>query len=314
MPTDSYFPRRIATAVVATVSLAALAACANDPGSASGGSAAPSSTGLPVEQADAALHAKLPDSVRQSGVLTSVNTGSFPPYTVTGSTTEQATGASSDLLKAVGQVLGVTTKEVTVDGLPGEMAGIGAGRYDLALGPVGDFKSRQTSADFVDWVQEFVVFAVPKGNPKNINGLDNTCGLRIAVQAGGSAEAVIKKQSDTCTAGGKPAVEVQSYKDQPTSVLSVQSGRADAFFSSEAPLTYFVKQSNGALQLAGTGQSNGFDQLFQGAMVGKNSALRDVLLAALTKLFNDGTYGKIMDKYGLQRNKIDKPGVDLAKS
>lgn len=28
---------------------------------------------------------------------------------------------------------------------------------------MGDFKSRQTPADFVDWVQEFVVFAVPKG-------------------------------------------------------------------------------------------------------------------------------------------------------
>ena len=50
----------------------------------------------------------------------------------------------------------------------------------------------------------------------------------------------------------RPAVQVESYKDQPTSILSVQSGRADAFFSSEAPLTYFVKQSGGALELAGT--------------------------------------------------------------
>lgn len=304
---------RVAVAVTAVVSLGALAACANDPGT-SGGSTKATSSAVPAQQVDDALRAKLPATIRQSGMLTSVNTGSFPPYTVTGSTTQQATGAATDLLKAVGQVLGVKTKETTVDGLPGELAGIGAGRYDLAFGPIGDFKERETSADFVDWVQEFVVFAVPKGNPKKITGLDSTCGLRVAVQAGGSAEAVIKKQATTCTAQGKKAVRVESYKDQPTSILSVQSGRADAFFSSEAPLTYFVKQSNGALQLAGTDQQNGFDQLFQGAVVAKNSALRDVLLAALRKLYDNGTYGKIMDNYGLQRNKIDKPGVNLAKS
>lgn len=305
---------RLAVALTAVVSLGALAACANDPGTPSGGSAKASGSAVPAQRVDAALRAKLPASIRQAGLLTSVNTGSFPPYTVTGSTTQEATGAASDLLEAVGQMLGVKTKETTVDGLSGELTGIGAGRYDLAFGPVGDFTSRRSAADFVDWVQEFVVFAVPKGNPKKINGLASTCGLRIAVQAGGSAEKVIKTQAATCASQGKPAVQVESYKDQPTSILSVQSGRADAFFSSEAPLTYFVKQSNGALQLAGTDQKNGFDQLYQGAVVAKNSPLRDVLLAALTKLVQNGTYGKIMDSYGLQRNKIDKPGVNLAVS
>jgi polar amino acid transport system substrate-binding protein len=305
---------RFAVAATAVLSLAALAACGDDPGSPSGSGSASPGASVAAQREDTALHAKLPAAIRQSGVLTSVNTGSFPPYTVTGSTTQQATGAATDLLAAVGQVLGVKTTETTVDGLSGELTGIGAGRYDLAFGPVGDFQTRQASADFVDWVQEFVVFAVPKGNPKKIDGLSSTCGLRIAVQAGGSAEKVIKTQSTTCASQGKPAVQVESYKDQPTSILSVQSGRADAFFSSEAPLTYFVKQSNGALELAGTGQKNGFDQLYQGAVVARNSPLRDILVAALTKLYENGTYSKIMKSYGLQRNMIDKPGVNLAKS
>ena len=64
------------------------------------------------------------------------------------------------------------------------------------MGPVGDFKSRQEANDFVDWVQEYVVFAVHKGNPKKINSLDDACGARIAVQAGGSAEKVIKARRE----------------------------------------------------------------------------------------------------------------------
>ena len=78
---------------------------------------------------------------------------------------------------------------------------------------------------------------------------------------------MIKAQAEKCTADGKPTLEVQSYTDQPTSILSVRSKRADAFFSSQAPLTYFVQQSNGELELAGVGKPNGFEDLFQGAVV-----------------------------------------------
>ncbi|MGO8426025.1 ABC transporter substrate-binding protein, partial [Rhizobium ruizarguesonis] len=84
---------------------------------------------------------------------------------------------------------------------------------------------------------------------------------RIAVMAGGSAEKVIQVQAEKFKADGKPALEVQSYTDQPSSILSVRSKRADAFFSSQAPLTYFVSQANGKLELSGVGQKNGFDDL-----------------------------------------------------
>jgi polar amino acid transport system substrate-binding protein len=52
---------------------------------------------------------------------------------------------------------------------------------------------------------------------------------------------VIRKQSRACVAAGKPAIQVQSFSDQPTALLAVRSGRSDAFFSSQAPLTYFLQ-------------------------------------------------------------------------
>ena len=97
---------------------------------------------------------------------------------------------------------------------------------------------------------------------------------------------------------------VQSYTDQPTSILSVRSKRADAFFSSQAPLTCFVPQANGELELTGVGQSNGFDNLFQGAVVTKGSPLGEVLLDAIKELMKNGTYATIMKKWGLENNMI----------
>jgi polar amino acid transport system substrate-binding protein len=259
------------------------------------------------------LHDALPEKIKAAKKLVAVNNGSFPPYTVVGAN-GQLEGATADLSKAMGELLGVEIEHSTVDGLASILSGMEAGRYDLDLGPVGDFKKRQEQGTFVDWVQEFVVFAVASGNPKGITDLSSACGKKIAVMASGSAEGVITTQSAKCTAEGKPAVEIQSYKDQPSSILAVQSSRADAFFSSQAPLTYFVEQSKGALELAGTGQPNGFNDLFQGAVVPKDSGLADVVRKAFDTLFENGTYAEIMKNHGLEGNLIKAPGINLGVS
>ncbi len=255
------------------------------------------------------LHDKLPDAIKTSGKMISVNNGSFPPYEIVTGT--EMTGASADLTDAIGQVLGVKIEHATVGGLPALLAGVNSGRYQFAFGPVGDYKDREAANDFVDWVKEYVVFAALKGNPKGITSLDTACGQRISVMAGGSAERVIKAQSDKCTTEGKSAVEVQSYTDQPASILAVRSERADAFFSSQAPLTYFVSQANGQLELTGVGQKNGFEDIFQGAVVPKGSPLGPIMIDAIKVLMDNGAYATIMKKWGLENNMITQPGLNL---
>jgi polar amino acid transport system substrate-binding protein len=264
---------------------------------------------IPKQTVNEQLRARLPEKIRAEGKMVSVNNGSFPPYEIVTGT--EMTGASDDLTEAIGQLLGVKIEHATVGGLPALLTGVNSGRYQFAFGPVGDFKSREEANDFVDWVQEFVVFAVQKGNPKSITSLDTACGNRIAVMAGGSAERVIQVQAEKCKADGKEPIAVQSYTDQPSSILAVRSKRAEAFFSSQAPLTYFVSQANGQLELTGVGQKNGFENLYQGAVVPKGSPLGPLLLDAIKVLMDNGTYAAIMKKWGLENNMIKEPGINL---
>lgn len=312
-------PRRtpaVAAALVTVLLGTVLTACgANPPGAEDSVQSRAKARAVDLSQPeDPELHARLPAKNRASGKLVSVNNGSFPPYEIAGSDGHSITGASTDLVDAVGKILGVRIQHITADGLPTQLTGIKAGRFDFAFGPVGDFKDRQESNDFVDWVREFVVFAVPKGNPEHIGSLSDTCGKKIAVMAGGSAEGVIKEQVKRCAKKGAPAVQVQSYKDQPASILAVRSGRAHAFFSSQSPLTYFVAQAKDQLELTGLGKANGFDTLYQGAVVPKGSPLREVLREAVQKLMDNGTYTKIMKKWGVEANALEKAGVNLAVS
>ncbi|WP_406855469.1 ABC transporter substrate-binding protein [Alsobacter sp. KACC 23698] len=262
----------------------------------------------PAQKVDEGLRARLPEEIRKAGKMTAVNNGSFPPYEiVTGS---ELTGATKDISDAIGQLLGITIEHASVAGLPALLSGVNSGRYQLAIGPVGDYPDRQKSNDFVDWAREYVVFAVDKGNPKKIVSLETTCGSRISVMAGGSAEKVVKEFSEKCAGLGKPAVEVQSYTDQPASIMAVRSKRADAFFSSQAPLAYFVKQANGQLELSGVGLANGFKDIYQGAVVAKGSPLAEVLRDAFNILIANGAYAAVMNKWGLENNVVKQAGIN----
>lgn len=256
------------------------------------------------------LHDQLPSDIKESGELESVMSGAFPPYTIPAEGTNDFVGASIDMRDALGKVLGIDISTTPVEGLSGVLNGLASDRYDFALGPVGDYEERRGKVNFLDWVQEYVAFLVPKGNPDGVKSIEDTCGLKVAVQAGGSAERVIKEQSTECEDNGDESINVQSFPDQPSSVLAVRSGRADAFFSSQAPLTYFATQETGDLSVAAKGKPNDFDPIRQGAVFPKDSKLQPVIVGAFQELLENGTYSTILDKWELSDQKLDKLTVN----
>lgn len=299
---------RTSLAVVVAAASVALAGCAGDPGTAK---ADPSSqsTPIPTQELDQALHDQLPADIRESGKMVAVNSGSYPPYVIISGAGEPD-GLLGDVSKAVSEILGVEIEHKTVAGLASVLQGMEANRYDVALDPNGDYPDRHSNAKFVDYIQEHVLFAVVKGNPKKINDLESTCGTRIGVLAGGSAEGVIQEQSEKCVAAGEPAIDVQSYQDSPQSILAVQSGRADAVFGGQGPLSYYVSETRGKLELAAEGKENALGATFQGAIVPVDSTLDTALLGAIEKLYANGTYDAILAKWALEGNRLDKPGIN----
>ncbi|MGW7293952.1 ABC transporter substrate-binding protein [Streptomyces xiamenensis] len=304
--------RTTLSAVAALSCLALLSACGSGGGSTSdtSSSAAPAFAGV---QEDKALHDALPESVRDKGTLTAAMV-TFPPYVTYKDDGKTLEGASIDLAAAMSALLGVNVEPTVVPDFSQAVTGIQSGRYDFGLGPYADNPDTAKNFDFVDWIQEFVVFAVPTGNPGEVTSLAATCGKPIAVLSGGSAETVLKDQSTTCAAEGKPEVDIRSFQDANSAVLAVQSGRTQAYFSSQASLIYFIDKTDGALELAGTDTPNGFDQLRQGSFFDKDSELIQPLLDGFNKLQSDGTLTEIMEKWNLGDNELETIGINLGSS
>lgn len=307
----------ITTSAIGALLLAVTAAGCGTSGTAGQeASGAPAPAGNPTGGAvgeNTAIHDALPASIRDAGQMTVVMTGtSLPWWEATPGKTGEYTGAGAELMKAVADVMGVKVDFVAIPDISGAIASISSKRYAYAFAPYGDTvggPKERPGVEFVDVVREVVPFLVKKGNPKGVSSLDQLCGITLAAQVNGSAYRLAQAQADKCKKEGK-SLNVLGVTGSPNGVLAVRSGRADAFFSSGAGLYYAAKTSNGQLEVVGADHANGFEGLFQGAVLPKRSEMTQPLLKSFEVLFQDGTYEQIMKKYGLDREIMDKPAVN----
>jgi polar amino acid transport system substrate-binding protein len=111
-----------------------------------------------------------------------------------------------------------------------------------------------------------------------------------------------------CVAAGKEPIEVLPYGSQDEATNAVVLGKADAL-SADSPVTlYAISKADGKLQPAG----ESFDTAPYGITVDKGSELTAAVQAALQSMVDDGSYGKILDAWGVADGGIDTITINVA--
>lgn len=278
--------RSFRSAVVSLLaSTLALAACS----SADPSTTASSSGSTP----SAALATLVPAAARAKGKLVFVEAAAAPlAYIEPGKS--EVVGVIPDLVRDATARLGLDVQFQKVD-LDGAVPGLLAKRYD-AIAPIGDFKARHDVVDLIDLLHGGTALMVAKGNPTGVKGLDDLCGRKLAVVRGGIAERSSQAATKTCTDSGKPAIQVSSVPDSQALVLALQSGRVEVVWNDRAAIGYLMKQQKGAFEVpAGVQESAPYAI----ALPKDATGLRDALQAAVQASVDDGSYGKILDKWGV---------------
>jgi polar amino acid transport system substrate-binding protein len=296
---------RLVTVAPALLALLAVAAC-------SGGETAEQTTAAAPSASAAPLFSELPDKYQDSGVLQSAYTGQYPPFVTYDTDNTTLIGAGEDLRAALEAQLGVTIETTMLDSIPTLLTGVQGGRYDTSMGPVGDTPDKRETVDFIDYVNSRGAFVVAKGNPLDITSLEDVCGHTVAAVSGGSAENKLQDFAAECAGKGEPEATLQSFEDQNTMVLAVQSGRADAAYSGLAVLSYYQQQFTGDLDLVPEPTDVGLGVVPQGMIVLKGDPLGPVLLKAMQAIFDDGTYASVMEKWHLTDLMLPAPAMNLA--
>ena len=287
-------------AVSATAMLAA--GCGSSGTGSSTSSAAPS-------KAVSSVAAQVPAAVRSQGTLTVAADATYAPNEFIGSDGHTVVGMDAGLADALGQVMGLRVDVVnaTFDTI---IPGIVSGKYDLGMSSFTDTKARQQTVDFVTYFSAGTSFYVKSSGGPNITSLGDLCGHKVAVEKGTTQQADVQAQATKCKAAGKPAVSLEIFNDQNAVNLALSSGRADVAMADSPVAAYQVKQSNGTFKLSG----QPYGTAPYGIAMPKNNGMAKAVQAALKVLIANGTYTKILDKWGVQAGAITNPVINGATS
>lgn len=273
---------------IAGVAILALSACS----STASPSATPSSTGVAVDAAAAAL---LPDTYKTKGI----NIGSDIPYAPMELFAEDGTtvtGLDYDLSQLLAAKLGVNisfNKQAWDSIIPS----VQAGTHDIIMSGMNDTVERQASLDFVDYFKGGFAIVVAKGNPEGITKLTDLCGKTAVVQTQTTQGDMLKALD--CGAAGP--VKLQEYPTDPDAITALTAGKGVADVMDAAIAGYAALQQPTKLQLVvDPANPNGYTPVFTGIGVLKgNTGLSSALQAALNSAIADGSYQAVLDKWNL---------------
>ncbi|HUA31642.1 MAG TPA: ABC transporter substrate-binding protein [Streptosporangiaceae bacterium] len=285
------------------------------PGGASG--ATPPGSTDPIAAnvtADPKLHAMLPDSIRSAGMIRVASNIPYPPwemYVTAGGS--QPTGIDYDLSQAIGAKLGVTARFDQLD-FDSIIPAILAGKEDIVMAGIWDTAVREKALSFVDYARDGLSILVKKGNPQGIATADDLAGKSVAVQSSTTEQSDVASWSKKLVSEGKQGISVVSFPGDSEALLAVQSGRADCRVEATSAAAYAVKTYGDGSEFELV-QSPTVAAAFGTGIVGlgvprQDTALLHAIQQAVQALMTDGTYGKIMDKYGTSVVGISTAGIN----
>ncbi|MGW4276324.1 ABC transporter substrate-binding protein [Streptomyces seoulensis] len=253
---------------------------------------------------DPAAAGLLPAGVTRLTIAYSV--GDTPPGTSHLADGKTLAGQDVDFADAVAKVLGIRLdkQEASFEAI---LPALGSGKYDIGAGNFGVTEARRRTIDFVTYINDGQGFAARKDSRLGkITELKQLCGLNIATGAGTTFEATLEQNKRVCADAGEKAYKVQTYGESGALWSSLQQGRSDVVMSTINGLRYSVARQPGLKFL------NEFHRLDVGFAFKKGTKLAPAFQAAVNKLIADGTYRKILDKWGttgsaIKRSQISPP-------
>ncbi|WP_371672487.1 ABC transporter substrate-binding protein [Streptomyces sp. NBC_00289] len=252
-------------------------------------------------QKDEAAAGLLPSGV--TGLTLAVAVGGTPPGTTYLDDGKTLTGQDVDFAHAVGKVLGIklTTEQASFEAI---LPALDSGKYDFGASNFGVTEERRKTIDFVTYINDGQGFATRKDSKLGkVTDLKQLCGLNIATGAGTTFEATLEENKHLCADAGEKAYKVQTYSESGAIWSSLQQGRSDVVMSTINGLRYAVAQQEGVKFL------NEFHRLDVGFAFKKGTKLAPAFQAAVNKLIADGTYDRILKKWGTTGSAITKSRI-----
>ncbi|MDN3249659.1 ABC transporter substrate-binding protein [Streptomyces mutabilis] len=317
-------PRRTAVAALGLVSALVLAACGN-----------PSDGGIIEAAATEGAHAKInlspqqhrvttgkvdsvaaevPEKIRERGTLELVSSsGSAAPLTFYATDNKTVIGVESDMAYLVADVLGLEPHVNTVS-WENVFVGLDGAKYDVGFSNITVTEERKEKYDFATYREDNLGFEAKKDSGLRVTGPESVAGRTVAVGSGTNQEKLLIEWSEENEKAGREPVDIKYYQNDSDVYLALRSGRIDLYLGPNPTAAYHAA-TTGEIEVVGT--YSGAGATLQGliATTTKNgSGLVEPLADALDHIIDNGTYAKVLERWGLAdeavtNSEINPPGL-----
>ncbi|WP_030599517.1 ABC transporter substrate-binding protein [Streptomyces fulvoviolaceus] len=290
--------RPIALLVFSTLGALVVSGCADptpstgDKASASAGAKAESAIttswgNKPVDSVVALVPAQFKNKPIKNAIY-----NNFPPQEFLEGNT--LVGIQPDIALAVSEVMGVKLQNLSVGSFDSLIPGTVSGRYDMSSADFGVTADRLKQVDFVTEFKIGTAFAVKKGSSIKIDKATDLCGHSVGVQSGSYFIDQIKGANKDCAKAGLKSIDLKTYPDDGARILAITNGRIEITATTEDALGYTIKSQNVPLEL----QKFVYAPLEQAIVIPNDSKLGPAVEAGMKEIVENGTYAKILKKWG----------------
>ncbi|MEZ0168066.1 ABC transporter substrate-binding protein [Microvirga sp. TS319] len=272
-----------------------------------------SATTMASAQAQSDTQSLVPKSIRDRGTIRVGSQQTFPPVEFREPGKNEVVGVSADLLHEIARRL-----NLKIEYVHGEYAalipGIDAERFDVASGGISDTEEREQVLDFINYMMSGGSILVRSENASQYKAIDDFCGKSVATLLGSRViMAAVESASKKCTDGGKQPIQAAQLPNAPDARMQLDLKRVEGYLGDFPALVYMSTQFPGRYAIAGGNYiltpyvtSWGFSK--------KNTQLRDAMHKAAQSMLEDGTYKKILAKWGVDGAALPSISINLPSS
>lgn len=209
-------------------------------------------------------------------------------------------GADIDLANALAKALGLKGRIVSTL-FPTIIPSLQRRNFDVIMSSMSDTPDRRKQIAFVDYMKLRGAFGIVVNKSSSVRGVGYKilCGHSVAVQSGTTELADLQAADKKCK-GSK--INIKSYTKDTDAFGALRAGHADAYTGDYPVDLYYAHTYSSALRMAGKAFGSG---AFYGiGLVKSNKALKAALQKALSTIKHNGTYAKILSKWGIGKTAI----------
>ncbi|MFF3499926.1 ABC transporter substrate-binding protein [Streptomyces sp. NPDC003247] len=260
------------------------------------------------------IAAEVPEKIRDRGTLELVQSStSAAPLGFHATDDKTVIGVEPDIAYLVADVLGLKLhiNQVSWENI---FVGLDSAKYDVGIANITVTEERKDKYDFATYREDNLGFEAKKGSGLKIDGPEDVAGLTVAVQSGTNQEKLLVEWSEENEKAGRKPVDIKYYQNDSDTYLALQSGRIDVYLGPN-PIAAYHAATTGKTEVVGT--YSGAGETLQGliaATTKKDSGLVDALADAIDHVIENGTYGEVLERWGLSdeavtKSEINPPGL-----